>query len=258
MLLAIDIGNTNIVIGLWNGREWQNRWRLRTIRERTTDEYAIYLRGLLETDIMQNQISRIIIASVVPQITRALREACQRYLKQEPLIVTTNLSLGIQNCTDAPDQVGADRLVNTAAAYHLYKSACIVVDMGTATKFDVVTSQGDMLGGVISPGLGITADALTRRAAKLSQVDLEAPPQVIGRNTIHAIQSGLIYGYAGLVSGLLPRLKTELKIHDPQADRIRVIGTGGLISLIAEHTDFFDNVDPWLTLKGLEIISRKN
>ena len=130
--------------------------------------------------------------------------------------------------------------------------------MGTATKFDVVTSKGEMLGGVISPGLGITADALTQRAAKLTQVDLQAPPQAIGQNTIHAIQSGLIYGYTSLIDGILPRLKQELKVRDPDAERIWVIGTGGLISLIAEHTAVFDNIDPWLTLKGLEIISRKN
>ncbi len=260
MLLAIDIGNTNIVLGLWNGQNWIARWRLRTIRERTVDEFGIYLRGLLqdEKEVSISGIKRIIISSVVPQITRSLTDACRLYLHCEPLIMSTDLSLGIQNRTDVPEQVGADRLVNTAAAYHLYRCACIVVDMGTATKFDVVTANGDMLGGVISPGLGITADALTRRAAKLSQVDLQAPPQAIGSNTIHAIQSGLIFGYASMVSGIIPRLKAELVERNPDTPYIKIIGTGGLISLVAEHTAVFDVIDPWLTLKGLEIIARKN
>ena len=206
MLLAIDIGNTNIVLGVWNGEEWLTQWRLRTIRNRTADELGIHLRSLVRDTVSISTLHRIVLCSVVPQLTTAVRQACEQYLKITPLLITSELDLGIKNETDVPMLVGADRLANAVAAHHFApsKTAVIVIDMGTATKLDVVTSDGRFLGGVISPGLGITSDALFSRAAKLSQVELQAPPTVIGRNTVHAIQSGLVNGYVAMIEGASP------------------------------------------------------
>lgn len=259
MLLAIDIGNTNIVLGIWHGREWLLQWRLSTVRERTADEYAIYIKGLLRERKLKKRVKRVVMSSVVPQLTRTFDDMCRRYLKHAPLIVNHQTDLGLEIAVDFPDQVGADRLVNCTAVYHHYQTACIVIDMGTATKFDVVNAQGQFIGGVISPGLQITADALFQRAAKLSQVEFVAPPQVIGRNTIHAIQSGLVFGYTGQIEGVLPRLKKEMRQQDPSlTGHIPVVGTGGLINLIAPHTNMIDVVDPWLTLGGLQLIDERN
>lgn len=256
MLLAIDIGNTNIVLGVWDGTQWLSRWRLRTVRERTPDELGIYLRGLMR-DIGDPGLERIVLCSVVPSLTAVTQEACTHYLGCEPIVVNTKLNLGINNRTDVPSQVGADRLANAVAAHHIYPvgTAAIIIDMGTATKLDVVTSEGFFLGGIISPGLQITSEALFQRAAKLSQVELTAPPEIIGRNTVHAIQSGLIFGYVSMIEGLLPKLSQELQTLDANLDSIKTIGTGGLIHIITPYTKMIDEVDPWLTLKGLQIIA---
>lgn len=258
MLLAIDIGNTNIVLGVWDQSVWRATWRLRTVTDITSDELGITLKGLLREHDLKRAVTRVILSSVVPQLTQTFLTASERYLKVFPLLVDTHLDLGIRNATDVPTQVGTDRLLNATAAFHRFKQACLVVDMGTATKLDVVTSQGEMLGGVISPGLGITADALFRRAAKLSQVDFQAPPAVIGRNTAHAIQSGLVFGYLGLVEGLIPRLVAELKNIDQAAQNPKIIGTGGWINVIAPHTNIIEEYDPWLTLNGLRIVAERN
>lgn len=259
MLLAIDIGNTNIVLGIWNDKKWLLQWRLSTVRDRTADEYAIYIKGLLRERKLKKAVTRIVISSVVPQLTRTFCDMSRRYLKYDPLVVGHQTDIGLSINVDFPEQVGADRLVNASAAYHLYHTACIVVDMGTATKFDVVNAQGEFLGGVISPGLQITADALFQRAAKLSQVEFVAPPSVIGSNTIHAIQSGLIFGYTGQIEGVIPRLKAEMRRRDVSlTGHIPVLGTGGLIDLIAPHTDLIDDTDQWLTLGGLQMIADKN
>ena len=260
MLLAIDIGNTNIVLGVWDGEDWLVQWRLRTVRDRTADELGIQLRSLIRDNTLITAINRIVLCSVVPKLTLAAEQACIRYLKLYPLILTTNLDLGIENKTDVPTLVGADRLANAAAAHAEVDSdtAVIVIDMGTATKLDVVTSDGCFLGGIISPGLGITSDALFARAAKLSQVELQPPPSVIGRNTVHAIQSGLVNGYVTMIEGLIPKIIAEINELDPAAKQVQVIGTGGLITVIAEVTDVIHHVDPWLTLKGLQIIADRN
>lgn len=258
MLLAIDIGNTNIVLGVWDGSQWRATWRLRTVTDLTADELGITLKGLLREHKLKDAITRLILSSVVPQLTQTFVTVSQRYLKLEPLLVTTHLDLGIENKTELPDQVGTDRLLNVTAAFHRFQGASLVVDMGTATKLDVVTSQGQMLGGVIAPGLGITADALFSRAAKLSQVDFQAPPAVIGRNTVHAIQSGLVFGYLGLVEGLIPRLLAELQSHDPTGQPAQIIGTGGWINVIVPHTTLITEFDPWLTLDGLRIVAERN
>ncbi|MFK7802995.1 MAG: type III pantothenate kinase [Anaerolineae bacterium] len=260
MLLAIDIGNTNMVLGVWDGRAWLTQWRLRTVRNRTADELGIHLRSLVRDTVSISKLKRIVLASVVPTLTPSVHQACETYLNLTPLLITTELDLGIKNETDVPTLVGADRLANVAAAHHFSppRAAAIVIDMGTATKLDVVTSDGRFIGGVISPGLGITSDALFSRAAKLSQVELLPPPTVIGRNTVHAIQSGLVNGYAMMLEGLVPKILEELKELDPTSSSIQIIGTGGLITIIDSVTDILHIVDPWLTLKGLQLIADRN
>ncbi|MCA9977971.1 MAG: type III pantothenate kinase [Anaerolineales bacterium] len=254
MLLAIDIGNSNLTLGVCDGQAWQRQWRLLTVQEKTADEYGIVLKDLLYDAGLETAVTHIILSSVVPRLTATLNAACRQYLGHTPLEVGLHLDLGIRVATDVPEQVGMDRIVNAAAAYHLHPGPSIVLDMGTATKFDVVTAAGELVGGVIAPGLQLTADALASRAAKLGQVALEAPPQTIGRNTIHAIQSGLVFGYVGLCEGSVARLRTE---HPDQGQPIRILGTGGLIHLIADHTNIIDHVDPWLTLTGLRLIHER-
>jgi type III pantothenate kinase len=253
MLLAIDIGNTNITLGVWHGRHWQQQWRLQTNRSRTTDEYGIILKGLLG-DANLATIDAVIMASVVPVLTQTFTQMSEIYLGQRPFIVTSEVDMGLTILTDIPEAVGADRLVNAAAAYHLFPGPSIIIDMGTATKLDVVSARGEFLGGAIAPGLGLAAEALASRAAKLSHVALEAPPHAIGRNTIHAMQSGLIFGYTALIEGMVARLQAE---HPDQNEPITILGTGGLIDLIAASTNIIDHIDPWLTLTGLRIIQEK-
>lgn len=252
MLLAIDIGNTNITLGLWDGETWRLQWRLRTIHNQTVDEYGIYLKMLLREVELADAVEQVIFSSVVPPLSRTFAEVSERYLKLKPLQVTHETDTGIRIATANPPEVGADRIVNAVAAYNLYPGASIVVDMGTATTLDVVSADGALLGVVIAPGLNLAAEALTGRAAQLSRVALEAPPQVLGRTTIQAMQSGLVFGYACLVEGLVHRLQTEQDL--PAAS---VIGTGGLINLIEDHTDVVDYVEPWLTLTGLRLIAER-
>ncbi|MCA9959778.1 MAG: type III pantothenate kinase [Anaerolineales bacterium] len=254
MLLTIDIGNTNITLGLWDGHVWQRQWRLSTVHEKTADEYGLLLRGLLAEAGETAVIDHVIFCSVVPVLSQTFIQASQRYLACNPIEAGIHLDLGIQILTDNPTAVGADRLVNALAAHKLWGEPAIIVDMGTATKLDVVTAAGAFVGGVIAPGLRLAADALSGRAAKLSHVALEAPPHTLGRNTIHAMQSGLIFGYVSLIEGLLQRLQQE---HPDQQRPIRVIGTGGLIDLITPHTTAITHVDPWLTLTGLRLIHER-
>jgi type III pantothenate kinase len=254
MLLAIDIGNTNITLGVYDGRVWQRNWRLLTVHERTTDEYGIALTAMLREAGLDDGVDHVVMSSVVPPLTPTFAAVSERYLGRTALIVSADLDTGILVRTDNPEAVGADRIVNAVAAFHHHPGASITIDMGTATKFDVVTSRRELIGGVIAPGLQLTADALASRAAKLSQVALEAPPQTIGRNTIHAMQSGLVFGYVCLIEGITSRLLAE---HPDQDKPIRVLGTGGLIHLIAKHTSVIDYVDPWLTLVGLRVIHER-
>lgn len=254
MLLAIDIGNTNITVGIWDGRRWLRHWRLLTVREKTMDEYGITLKSLLAEATLSDGVRFVIMSSVVPQLTPTFAALCETYLGRTTLQVTSQLDTGILIRTDVPEAVGADRIVNAVAANHLFPGPSITIDMGTATKFDVVTARGELLGGVIAPGMQLTADALASRAAKLSQVALEAPPATIGQNTIHAMQSGLVFGYVCLIEGIVRRIKAE---HPDQGQPIRVLGTGGLIHLIAAQTNIIDHVDPWLTLTGLRVIHQR-
>lgn len=254
MLLAIDIGNTNITLGVWDGTVWQQQWRLATATTNTVDEYGILLRALLREFQHADRIESVIFCSVVPVLSSTMLAASQRYLGLTPLQVGLHLDLGIHVATDVPEAVGADRVVNAVAVHTLYPGPAITVDMGTATKLDVVTAVGELVGGVIAPGLQLAADALATRAARLSHVPLQAPPHVLGRNTVHAMQSGLIFGYVSMVEGLLRRLYAE---HPNQDQPIRVIGTGGLIDLIAPHTQALDVLNPALTLEGLRIIDQR-
>jgi type III pantothenate kinase len=251
MLLAIDIGNTQIALGIWNGEEWLHEWRLRTLQDRTSDEYGILIRNLLQDAGLTDAIEAVILASVVPSLTMTFRQLSQTNLAINPIIVDSELDTGIIIQTENPKEVGADRIVNAVAAFYSYKKPAIVIDVGTAATFDVVSSKGELLGVAIAPGLGVAADALAQRAAQLQQVPLIAPPNAIGRNTIHAMQSGLIYGYVSLIEGMVERLVAE---HPDSNQEILIIGTGGLINLLAPHTSVINHVDQVLTLTGLRII----
>ena len=254
MLLAIDVGNTNITLGVCDGQTWQRQWRLLTAHEKTADEYGIMLQAFLHEAGLNTAVSHIILASVVPPLTATLAQACRQYLGHPALEVGLHQDVGIRVVTDNPAEVGIDRIINAAAAYHLYPGPSIVIDTGTATKFDVVSAAGELVGGVIAPGLQLTADILASRAARLGRVALQAPPQTIGRNTVHAMQSGLIFGYVSLCEGIVRRLRLE---HPDAGQPIRVLGTGGLIHLIAAHTTIIEHVDPWLTLAGLRVVHER-
>jgi type III pantothenate kinase len=249
MLLAIDIGNTNITLGVWDGKGWKHAWRLATAPEKTVDEYGLSLASLLRAHRLDDAIDAVIFCNVAPALDRVFTAACQRYLGLTAVAVTHDLDLGIQILTDAPGAVGADRLVNAVAAAALYPNPAITIDMGTATKLDVV-SDAALQGGVIAPGLRLAADALVERAAQLSDVPLTAPPATLGRNTTHAMQSGLIFGYVSMIEGLIQRLCAEI----PDLKEPTILGAGGYIDLVAPYTTIIDHVTPNLTLSGLRVI----
>ena len=253
MLLAIDVGNTNITLGLYDGESWRSQWRLRTVHDKTIDEYGVYLNALLREARANGQVQAAVLSSVVPPLTNTFTAVCRDYLGQAPLLVDASTETGIGILTDNPAEVGADRIVNAAAAFALYHEACIVIDMGTATTFDAVSGDGNLIGVAIAPGLGLAAEALSSRAAQLGRVALEAPPTAIGRNTIHAMQSGLIFGYVSLIEGMVRRIRDEMK-----SEPVQIIGTGGLITRIVPHTNIINHVEPWLTLTGLRVIHELN
>lgn len=249
MLLAIDIGNTNITLGLYDGKELGPRWRLATAYDHMPDEYGLQLVGLLEHAGHHPQdVTDICMASVVPPLTSKIIEACKRYLNTDPLVVDAGVKTGVRVRYEDPRAVGADRIVDAVAVVHLYGTPACVVDFGTATTFDAISKTGDYLGGAIAPGIGIAAEALFQRTAKLPRVDLQKPPSVIGRNTVHSMQSGLLYGYVGLVEGMVARFKAEL------GPEMKVIATGGLADIVAHETAVIQVVAPWLTLDGLRLV----
>lgn len=253
MLLAVDLGNTNVVMGLYERDKLVQTFRVATVRSRTEDEYAVLLQQLLSLrQLSTKSVSAAIIASVVPQLTDVMVSAIRQAVGREPLIVGPGLKTGISVLYDNPHDVGADRIVDAVAAFTRFQSGLIVVDFGTATTFNCVSPKGEYLGGVIVPGVKVSLEGLMQSAAKLRPVELSAPPHVLGRNTTHAIQSGAIHGYAAMVDGLVERLMAELDFP------CRVIATGGLASLIGKHTKRIEELDPNLTLEGLRILYERN
>lgn len=250
MLLAIDIGNTNITLGLYDEAERKQAWRLATVHARMPDEYGLQLLGLLEHAKCEvEQLTGCVLASVVPPLTGTFLTACRSYIDQDPLVIDAGVKTGLSiRYEDPKNALGADRVADAVAVRHLYGTPACVVDFGTATTFDAISKDGEYLGGAIAPGIGIAADALFERAAKLPRIELAPPPGPIGRNTAGAIQSGLVFGYVGLVEGMVQRFRSEL------GDDMKVIGTGGLIDLIASQTEVIEIRAPWLTLDGLQII----
>lgn len=250
-LLVVDAGNTNIVLGLYRGEDLVSSWRLATARERTADEYGILARQLVG-DALNSKLEGAIVASVVPPLNSALAFMIQKYFGIEPMFVEPGVKTGIAIHVDNPLEVGADRIVNCAAAHHQYGGPTVIVDFGTATTFDVVTANAEFVGGVIAPGLNISAEALFARAARLPRVDIRKPDRVIGTNTVVNMQSGIYFGYLGLVDGILARIKVEVP------DLKHVVATGGLATLFAEDSEHIDEVDTELTLRGLKIIFDRN
>jgi len=253
MLLAIDIGNTNLTLGLYAGETLGPHWRLATDQDRMPDEYGLQLLGLLErANCGEDCLTGIVLASVVPNLTGRVIQACQKYLKLEPLVVDAGIKTGVRIRYEDPKAVGADRVADAVAVMHLHGGPACVIDFGTATTFNAVTAEGDYLGGAITVGVNLAAEALFTRAAKLPRIDLQRPPSVIGRNTVHAMQSGLLFGYVSMVEGMVTRFRAEL------GSEMKVIATGGLAEIVAKETDVIDIISPWLTLDGLRIIWELN
>lgn len=254
MLLALDVGNTTITIGLFDGDRLRTTWRIATDHKRLADEYAVILLGLLDVeDVQPSAITDAALVSVVPDLEPVFEAFCQRRLHVKPLVVGAGTRTGVRILYDSPRDVGSDRIADVVAACKLYgPPPLIIVDLGTGLVFDAVSADGDYQGGAIAPGLGIAAEALYERAAKLYPVELTRPAGAIGKNTVHAIQSGLLFGYVGLIEGMVARFKKEL------GGSARVIGTGGWSELFSRETDVFDVVDPDLTLHGLRLIYELN
>jgi type III pantothenate kinase len=254
VLLAADIGNTEIVLGVFEGDELRRTWRLSTRAERTSDEFALQFAGLLaQRDLhYPKDLTGFVVASVVPDVTAALRELADRDLPFEPIFVGPGTKTGVPVLTDNPREVGADRVVNTLAAFALYGGPSVVVDFGTSTNFDVVSDKGEFLGGVIAPGMQISAASLFARTARLTRVDLVPPRSPVGKSTVEAIQSGLIYGTAGEVDGIVERIRAQL-----EAPTATVIATGGLAPVVIPHCRTIDHHEPWLTLEGLRLVHER-
>jgi type III pantothenate kinase len=253
MLLAIDIGNTNVVLGVFDGGKLVENWRVGTNTQITPDEYAMIFKDLFGfAGIEFNHIQGVIISTVVPPLLPIMVEMSRKYFKIEPLIVTHKLKTGVTIRTDNPKEVGADRIVNAAAAYKRYGGPIIIVDFGTATTFCAITKNGEYLGGAICPGIKISAEALFQRASKLPRVELVKPAKVIGSDTISAMQAGIIFGYAGLVDGIVERMKKELSADS------RVVATGGLAELVSPETKTIQEIKPHLTLEGLSLLYSLN
>jgi type III pantothenate kinase len=276
MLLALDVGNTNTTLGLYrldgqksgsaaadSGR-WGDKpglaahWRVTTHRAQTVDEYGVFFVNLFEMHgLKPSQVHHIIIASVVPPVESTLRQMCENYFHVQPMFVEPGIRTGMKMLIDNPTELGADRLADAVAAFELYGGPCIVVDFGTATKFEVISEHGEYLGGAIAPGLGLSADALFARAARLTRVDIKRPDKVIGTNTVTHLQSGLYFGYIGLVDGILERILAELNQSRP-GRQPRIVATGGLARMVAGDSRYIKEINDLLTLDGLRILFERN
>jgi type III pantothenate kinase len=253
MLLAIDVGNTNTVMGVFEGDVLRNSWRIKSDARNTADELALAFRGLLADTV----VTGIAACSTVPAVLRELRTMLSRYYSDVPtVLVEPGVRTGVSVLTDNPKEVGTDRICNTAAAHHLVDGPCIVVDFGTSTNFDVISARGDFLGGALAPGIEISLDALASRAAQLRKVELVAPRNPIGKNTVESLQSGILYGFAGQVDGMVRRLSAEIAPDDPES--VQVIATGGLATLVIDHAETVTRYEPDLTLLGLRLIYERN
>lgn len=260
MLLAVDVGNTNVVLGIFNGEKLEASWRVQTERRRMPDEWALMVLGLLEhSGYKGSDVSATIISSVVPPLTVAIREMADRYFKHHVVVVEPGIKTGMPIRYDNPREVGADRIVNAVAAIHFYGGPAIVIDFGTATTFDAISANGEYLGGAIAPGINIAAEALFQVASRLFRVELTPPKHAIGRNTANSMQSGIMFGYIGLVEGLVNRFDEELRQIQPTGKKIKVIATGGLAEVVAqEGSGLIDVVNQDLTLQGLRLIYEMN
>jgi type III pantothenate kinase len=253
MLLVIDVGNTNTVLGLYDGDELVHDWRIRTVVDHTVDEYGMLIYNLYKNSrIKPRAVKDIIISCVVPTMLNILEPLCEKYFNVKPLIVGPGIKTGMPILYDNPREVGADRIVNAVAAYDKYGGDIIIVDFGTATTFDYISKKGEYIGGCITPGIMIASEALFSKTAKLPRVELSRPKSVIGKDTISSMQAGILFGYASLVDGLIDRIKAEVNSNP------KVIATGGLATVIANETKSIDIVDEMLTLEGLRILYKRN